>query len=150
MKTELLLEEEEKKQLRQGEQIPPINLEDIPTLVPPMIRKPTRNVTLEELVSALNKAFEFKEKKETKNIRMKRAIETLIEPKGDIEIKITEIYNKIVKEHQISFRTLVPAWRRVDIVETLMPLLHLSQRSKVICEQSEMFQDIIITLKESP
>lgn len=149
MKTELLLEEEEKKQLRQGEQILPINLEDIPTLVPPMIRKPTRNVTLEELVSALNKAFEFREKKETKNIRMKRAIETLIEPKGDIEIKITEIYDKIVKERQISFRTLVPAWKRMDIVETLMPLLHLSQRSKVICEQPEMFQDIIITLRET-
>ena len=149
MKTELLLEEEEKKQLRQGEQIPPINIEDIPLLTPPMIRKPTRTVTLEELIGALNKAFEFKEKKETKGIRMKHAIERLIEePKEDIEAKITEIYNRIVKEHQISFRALVPAWRRIDIVDTLLPLLHLSQRSKVTCDQPEMFQDIIITLRE--
>lgn len=149
MKTELLLEEEQKKQLRQNEQINPINLDEIPTLIPPMIRKPTRNVTLEELVSALNKAFEFKEKKETKNIRMKNAIERLIEPKEDIESKIEKIYKKIVKEKQISFRALVPAWTRVDIVETLMPILHLSVRAKVTCDQPEMFQDIIITLREA-
>ena len=89
------------------------------------------------------------EKKETKNVRMKYAIERLIgEPKEDIEAKITEIYNKIVKEHQISFRTLVPAWKRIDIVDTLMPLLHLSIRSKIRCDQQEMLQDITITLRE--
>jgi len=148
MKTELLLEQEEEKQLREDEQIPPLNIEDVPILVPPLIRRPTRTVTLNELISALNKAFEFQEKKETKVVRMRRAVETLIEPGEDIEARIQSVYNKIVKHNTIKFSELVPAWKRVDIVDTLLPLLYLSQRSKVMCEQQEMFQDITITLIE--
>jgi segregation and condensation protein A len=149
MKTELLLEEEEKKQLRQSENIQPINIEDVPMLIPPLIRMPTRKVTLEELIGALNKAFEFKEKKETKNIRMRHAIEKLIEPEVDIELRIKNVYEKIVKHNTIKFSDLVPSWHRTKIVETLLPVLYLSQRSKVVCDQPEMFDDIIITLVDS-
>lgn len=148
MKTELLLEEEEKKILREGEQIPPINIEDVPLLTPPLVRKPTRAVTLEELISALNKAFAFKVRKETKEIGLRRAVETLIEPEEDIEAKIQNIYSRVVKAHKIMFSQLVPAWKRWDIVETFLPLLYLSQRSKVTMEQEEMFKDITITLLE--
>ncbi|MBI3190201.1 segregation/condensation protein A [archaeon] len=149
MKTELLLEEEEKKQLRQSENIQPINIDDIPMLIPPMIRMPTRKVTLEELIGALNKAFEFKERKETKNIRMRHAVEKLIEPEVDIELRIKNVYEKIVKQNTIKFSDLVPAWQRTKIVETLLPVLYLSQRSKIVCDQQEMFEDIIITLVDS-
>jgi segregation and condensation protein A len=148
MKAELLLEEEEKKILREGEQLQPLDISNIPPLTPPMIRKPTRAVTLEELISALSKAFEFKEKKETKDIRMRRAVETLIEPEEDIELKIQNIYNKIFKVNKIMFSQLVPVWKRLDIVETFMPLLYLMQRSKITMEQPEMFQDINIIVLE--
>ncbi len=148
MKTELMLEEEEKKQLRAGEQIPPINIDDIPALVPPLIRMPTKKVTLEDLIGALNKAFAFKERKETKVVRMRGAIEKLIEPEENIEARIKSVYEKIVKHNTITFSQLVPSWKRMDIVDTFLPLLYLSQRSKITCEQQEMFQDIIIVLRE--
>src|SRR3989344_4098678 len=95
MKTELLLEEEEKKILRQGEQIAPIDIENIPMLTAPMVRQPTHAVTLVDLISALNKAFQFQEKKKTREIRLRRNVEAFIEPEEDIELKIQGVYNKV-------------------------------------------------------
>ncbi len=148
MKTELLLEEEEKKQLRESEQIQPLDISNVPTLIPPLIRMPTRKVTLEELIGALNKAFEFKEKKETKIIRMHHNVERLIEHEVDIEARIKNVYTEITKHTTVKFSELVPHWKRVDIVGTLLPLLYLCQRSKIICDQQEMFGDITIMLIE--
>ena len=148
MKTELLLEEEEKKQLREGEQIQPIDISNIPPLIPPLIRMPTRKVTLEELIGALNKAFEFKERKETKIIRMRRAVERLIEPEIDVEARIQGIYDQITKRVTMKFSDLVPVWKRKEIVAAFLPLLYLSMRSKIVCEQEEMFSDITIKLIE--
>jgi segregation and condensation protein A len=151
MKTELLLEEEEKKQLRQGENIAPINIDDVPVLTPPLLRTPTRKVTLDELISALNKAFVFQEKKEGKDLRMRRAIENLItEPKEDVEARIARIYNQVVKSHSIMFSKMLPQWKRIYIVEYLLPLLHLSIRGKITMDQKEMFQDIEIMLVDEP
>jgi segregation and condensation protein A len=146
MKAELLLEEEEKKIMHE-KIVEPLNI-DVPLLTPPAIRKPTRKVTLNELISALNKAFEFQEKKETKELRMRGAIENLIErPKEDIETKIKDIYAKIVQKKKLTFTELVPAWKRKEIIDTFMPLLYLDQRGMVVCEQEDMFKEIYITLR---
>lgn len=146
MKTELLLEEEEQK-VMQEKHVEPLNI-DVPLLTPPAIRKPTRKVTLMELVTALNKAFEFKEKKETKELRMRGAIENLIEkPKEDIETKIKNMYTKIVQTKKITFTELVPVWKRREIIDTFMPLLYLDQRGIIVCEQEDMFKEIYISLK---
>jgi segregation and condensation protein A len=146
MKTELLLEEEEKKAMQQ-KPVEPLNI-DVPLLIPPAIRQPKRKVTLNELISALNKAFEFKEKKETKELRMRGAIENLIEkPKEDIETKIKSIYTTIVQKKKLTFTELVPVWKRKEIIETFMPLLYLDQRGMVTCEQEDMFKEIYITIK---
>src|SRR3989344_7087145 len=95
MKAELLLDEEEEKEIKKMESAP-LNI-DVPMLLAPINRKTTRKVTLTELVTALNKAFEFQERKEGKKIRMRRAIERLIEPEEDIEIRIKEIYEEILR-----------------------------------------------------
>ncbi|MBI2233231.1 MAG: segregation/condensation protein A [Candidatus Aenigmarchaeota archaeon] len=147
MKCELLLEEEEKAR-RQEQKLPEINLENIPQLSPPVVRKPIRKVTLSELISALNKAMEFKEKKETKQVRLRRAVETLIEPEEDIELRISGIFSKISKAGEIKFSDLVPAWKRSEIVDTFMPLLYLCMRSKIYCDQPEMFSEIFIKVRE--
>ncbi|MBI2076188.1 MAG: segregation/condensation protein A [Candidatus Aenigmarchaeota archaeon] len=145
MKCELLLEEEEPKEEIKGESPPPINIEDIPSLSPPLERKPTRKVTLTELVSALNKAFEFKERKETKKLRMRRRVEGLIEPEEDIEIRIKNVFDQILRHGTfMKFSDIVPVWKRKEIVEIFLPLLHLSNRGKVVCEQEEFFKDITV------
>ncbi|GEM_PF-652760 len=146
MKTELLLEEEEKKAM-QVKVVEPLNI-DVPLLTAPAIRKPTRKVTLNELITALNKAFEFKEKKETKELRMRGAIENLIEkPKEDIEAKIKRIYTAIVQKKKMTFTELVPVWKRKEIIDTFMPLLYLDQRGMIVCEQEDMFKEIYISLR---
>ncbi|MEM7819643.1 MAG: segregation/condensation protein A [Candidatus Aenigmatarchaeota archaeon] len=147
MKCEILLEEEEQKRI-EAEKIPPINIENIPPLSPPILRKPTRKVTLNELINALSKVMEFKERKEEKRIRMRRAVETLIGEEEDIETRIENIFNKIVKHYSIKFSDLVPVWKRKEIVETFIPLLYLSQRGKIICEQEEFFKEIYIRIKD--
>lgn len=148
MKCELLLEEEEEKARMKEEKLPEINIEEIPQLSPPLVRKPLRKVTLDELIRALNKTMEFKEKKEKREIRLRRAVETLIEPEEDIELRIASVLDKIVKSGEIKFSQLVPDWNRKEIVDTFMPLLYLFMRSKVYCEQPEMFSEIYIRVKE--
>jgi len=146
MKMELLLEEEEKKAVQQKD-VEPLNI-DVPMLTAPAIRQPTRKVTLNELISALNKAFEFREKKEGKEMRMRGAIENLIEkPKEDIETRIKNIYTRIVQSKQMTFTELVPTWKRKEIIDTFLPLLYLDQRGMVTCVQDDMFKEIYITLR---
>ena len=145
MKAELMLDEEEEKEIRKVESTP-LNI-DVPLLLPPITRKPTRKVTLGELVGALNKAFEFQERKEGKKIRMRRAIEMLIEPEEDIEVRIKEIYEVIVRTKSIKFSQLVPSWTKTEIVSTFLPLLHLATREMVVCEQEDMFKEIFIRLR---
>ncbi len=148
MKCELMLEEEEQKTEIHGEAPPPLNIENIPLLSPPVTRKPTRKVTLTELVTALNKAFEFKERKENQRLRLRRAVERLIEQEEDIELKIKSIFDEILKHGTImKFSDIVPTWRRKEIVNTFLPLLYLCQRGKVACEQDEFFKDITIRIK---
>ena len=147
MKAELLLDEEEQKALSQKEIIP-LDIENVPMLLPPMTRKPTRKVTLSELVSALNKAFEFQERKEGKQLRMRRAVERLIEKEEDIEVRIDEIYRDIVKLHSTTLSELVHSWRREDIVKTFLPVLHLMMRDLITVDQEEMFKEIFIKVRE--
>ncbi len=147
MKCELLLEEEEIKAKEEVKRGPKINVENLPELSAPIERRPIRKVTLDELVRALNKTFEFTERKEGKKLRMRRAIENLIEPEEDIEARIKKILEKIIEKNGIKFSELVPVWRRLDIVKTLMPVLYLLQRGKVCCEQEELFKEITIKIK---
>ena len=145
MKCELLLEEEIKKDKIEGATGPLLDVE-VPILTPPVMRKPTRKVTLDELITALNKAFTFKEKKETKKLRIRRAAEQLIGPAEDIELKIKEIFNEILRGKR-KLSDIVPVWRRKEIVEIFMPLLYLTQRGKISCEQEEFFKEIYINLR---
>ena len=147
MKCEALFEEEEEIR-KEKEQLPPIDITNIPQLSAPIERRPTRKVTLDELITALNKAFEFKERKEGRHIRLRRAVETLIVPEEDIELKISRALSAITQSHETTFRKLVPEWKRHAIVDVFLPLLHLYMRGSVQCDQPEMFGDIFVKVKE--
>jgi len=145
MKCDMILEEEIIK--KEKAQTPSkIDIDKIPVLAPPLTRRPTRKVTLNELITALNKAFVFQEKKETKKLRMRRAIEKIIEPAEDIELKIKRIFNEILNG-KTTFSKLVPKWDRKKIVDVFLPLLYLDQRGKISCEQKEFFKEIYIKIK---
>ncbi|MBI2579411.1 MAG: segregation/condensation protein A [Candidatus Aenigmarchaeota archaeon] len=146
MKCELIFEKEEEKLLEKKD-VEPINV-DVPILPLPMERKPTKKVKLSDLISALNRAFEFREKKETKQFRMRRAVENLINEEEDIEERIEKICSDIAARGNLMFSQLVPQWERKEIVATFLPLLYLCQRGRIECEQDEMFADISIKFIE--
>ncbi|HLD83825.1 MAG TPA: segregation/condensation protein A [archaeon] len=150
MKCDAMLEQDIKKEEIVGEEIPPLDISNAPQLLPPMMRKSTRSVTLSELVNALNSAFEFRERKETKKLTLMSRVENLIEPEEDIEDRILRIMGRIVARGGVMvFRDIVPRWERKEIVEAFMPLLYLVARGRIYCEQEEMFADISIRVMQA-
>lgn len=148
MKCEALLQKEEERldKLAQAAAAQ-LNL-SAPLLTPPVDRHAARPVSLTDLISALNKAFEIKRKKEPLlAMRGPRIPIELPKRPVDIERKIKEIYENIRRKGVIKFSDLVPVWRRAEIISTLMPLLYLANRGKVMCEQKALFKDITIRLK---
>ncbi len=114
----------------------------------PAARK--RPITLNELIAALKKAVEVKERRE----KRKKKKEVEFKPKA-FEVKkvkigelIQNLYDKLTamfkKFEIIPFSKLVPSWNRKDIVWTFLPLIHLSAKHKVKLNQEEEFGEIYV------
>src|SRR3989338_9898226 len=147
MKAEQILDEEEQKK-EKTQTLPQINIENIPSLMAPIVRKTTRRVTLDELVLALNKTLEFKERKEGKTLRMRRAVERLIGDEEDIEVKIEKVFHTVREKKSTTFSELTAGMTVRQTVDIFLPLLYLSNRGKINCDQEEMFKEIFIKLRE--
>ncbi len=108
-------------------------------------RKPARRVTLEDLISNLQKALVKKEKP----IKFKPEPFELKLEEEDISEKIDELYAKILKSKlkKIAFSNLLSKKTRSEVIGTLLPLLHLANDGKIDIEQEEFFKEIFI-LKE--
>jgi segregation and condensation protein A len=132
-------------------------LSKVPPLEPPVERIPVRTVTLEELIFALKKAFEVKERREIRRRRKKEVFRDFVEAREE-DIDITERVNLLLNQiktileelekEEVEFSKLVGEWKREKIVKTLLPILHLSQEGKVSYEQPKLFEEIYIKLKE--
>ncbi len=139
--------EEKMKELRVLAQIPPLN--------PPVERIPMKNVTLEELITALRKAFEVKERRQIRRERRRVNVEKLIEHEEEditkrVDILLKQIRNILdeIEKEEIEFSKLVNTWKREEIVKTLLPILHLTQEGKITYEQPKLFEEIYVKLKE--
>ncbi|MBR9678933.1 MAG: segregation/condensation protein A [Nanoarchaeota archaeon] len=118
----------------------------------------TRKVTLQELMSALDAALVVKDRKEHRRQKLKelKKREEFKLKFKDINIgdKISSLFLKIkqslsqLKIKKILFSKLIPSKSREDIVWTFLPLLHLSNKSKVSLTQEEVFGDISVELLE--
>ncbi len=151
MKMELLLEKEEKKERKREEEAPKIDLDNIKILEPPVSRRPTKALTLHDLVSSLKKTMTFKEKKYQKKFIMKQKIKNILKtPEETIEMKMERIYKKIVDMggERIKFSDLVSPWKRKEIIDKFLPILHLMYSGKITCDQQELFGEIYISIKE--
>jgi chromatin segregation and condensation protein Rec8/ScpA/Scc1 (kleisin family) len=130
-------------------------LAKLPPLAPPIKRMPVGSVSIDELMHALKKAFDVKDRRKKRKERRRRVIANAmpLEPKEDITHRISRLYDEIQLiitelEEDIEFKQLVKDWNREKIVSTLMPILHLSQEGKVTVEQKELFKEIFIKLKK--
>ncbi len=156
MKSDILKQREEKVLIPESEKEQDEMLRilaAVPPLQPPIKRIPLRNVTVQELITALRKAFEIKERRVEKKERVRVAVERALPlPEENITERINKLLSQIndaLKDiDKIEFSRLVKNWKRKEIVETLLPLLHLSQEGKVALLQPEIFKEIFIERKK--
>lgn len=116
----------------------------------PMKRVPKRQVTLDELIGALKKALVVRERKTERRRRWRDRLRLELPAEEDITKRIENIMAEIeraLQKHQtdkVGFRDIVEEWKREQIVEHFVPLLHLEQNQKVRTEQEDYFKEIFI------
>ncbi len=157
LKSDYLSIFEEKETIEEIAQKPFVDLGIDPNLVQlglPMKRMPKRQVTLDELITALKKALVVRERKIERRMIWQAQLQAQI-VEEDITEKIENVMKEIdelmVKLHQdkLKFSQIVEEWNRDQITEHLIPLLHLDQNEKINCEQEDFFKEIYISKKSS-
>jgi segregation and condensation protein A len=157
MKSDVLVEKKEKVLIPESEKEPDDMLRilaEVPPLNPPIKRIPLRNVSLDELISALKKAYDVQDRRVERRKRIKRAVDFAIPiTEEDITERInkllTNINEALAEVDDIEFSRLVKRWGRKEIVETLVPLLHLSQDGKINLNQNELFKEIMVKMRKN-
>lgn len=120
-------------------------------LTPRIPMKKKRRVTLDELIGALNKALEVRDRrvKRRREKEESRAVPLKLD-RVDLSKKISEVYNTItnffskLKKREIKFTELLPSEERFDVIWTFMPLLHLCNRGKILLNQEKCFGEILV------
>lgn len=156
MKSDVLAEKREKVLIPESEKEPDDMLRilaEVPPLNPPIKRIPLRNVSLDELISALKKAYDVQDRRVERRRRVRKAVDFAMPiAEEDITERInkllTNINQALVEVDNIEFSRLVKRWGRMEIVETLIPLLHLSQDGKINLMQNELFKEIMVKMKK--
>ena len=125
--------------------------EEIPSLIPKTPQPRKRKVSIYDLVDALQKALEVKDRKVMRSIP-KAKIE-MPEKSRDISLVIKEVYLKIKKffskeNKRLTFTSLVPSDSKKEKIYTFVPLLHLTNQRKIDLLQFEHFGEIEILLNK--
>ena len=128
-----------------------------PSVIPVLELKtripPTRMVTLDELLVAMEKVFDDQKKREEKAHKV--TIPTVINiqmPEFNIEERMGEVYRRILNEKDseglATFSALLDERTPIGMIGTLLPLLHLVQDRRVTIFQEQTFGEIFIRVKE--
>jgi len=135
------LDLEEQQQYKPGER---------PILIPRTPQPRKRKVSIFDLVNALEKALEVKQRRVLNSIPPMDV--KIPERKRDITEVIREVYSRIKSffminsQKKLTFTQLVPSQKKEDKIFTFIPLLHLTNQRKVNLEQKEHFGEIEIML----
>ncbi|MCX6821028.1 MAG: segregation/condensation protein A [Candidatus Aenigmarchaeota archaeon] len=120
----------------------------------PIKRLPKRQVTLDELIVALKRALDVRERKVERVQRIRSRLRDELKDEEDTVQRIEKVMGEI-EEHmkaagkvgpdgKLNFRDIVEQWDRDQIVAHLIPVLHLEKSQKISTEQPELFKDIFI------
>lgn len=132
-----------------------IDEDELPILVPrtPMARH--KKVTLEELMTALNKAINTENRRIKREIKGRQAEKSALTvmPRNNfvpLTVRVKSIFS-IIKRHinsnnsHIKFSHL--AQSKEEKLASFVPILHLSNNGEIFLRQQVHFQDIHMTLK---
>lgn len=110
---------------------------------------PKRTITLQELVSAMETVIQDQKRRQEKPI-IEPEIIAIELPSYNLEEKMGELMEKIRQtadaEGLVTFTSLIAEKQPRTIVETLLPLLHLSQEARIMLIQEKIFQEIFIQM----
>ncbi len=131
-----------------------IDESELPLLYPKTPLPRLRQVTLQELMSALDKAISTEQrriKKEVSRVRQEKAAEIVLPKKRDsIKDRIRKIYSKILtafkkRQTKISYNELTGG-KKEEKLACFLPCLHLDNQQKLFLEQEKHFDEIYIWL----
>jgi len=146
----LLTQEEDLVEELELEEQQHYNLGEMPILIPRTPQPRKRKVSMFDLVNALEKALEVKQRRVLNSIPPMSV--KIPERKRDITEVIKEVYSRIKaffminSQKRLTFSQLVPSQKKEDKIFTFIPLLHLTNQRKVNLEQKEHFGEIEIML----
>lgn len=138
--------DELEQELARGEEL---GLKEEFELLPRLPQARKRKVSVYDLVKALDKALEVKQRRVLHSVPPPMV---LPERKFDVTAAITNLFQRILSlfgvRKKLSFNELLPGSSKQDKVYTFIPLLHLANQQKVELEQKEQFGDIDIRVME--
>lgn len=129
-----------------------LSLSDIPPLLVKTPQPRKRQLTLNDLMHALEKALEVDERRTIRRLQDDVVFReaTLPEKIYDITELIKDLYDKIRfhLSHQptLTFDELIPSEKKEDKIMTFIPLLHLDCQQKIDLQQDVPFGTIHIKL----
>ena len=134
--TDLFLGEEEEKE---DEEVPLLDLR--------VRRKPSRKITLDDLVNSLKKSMKSEVRQKQKRVRFQLNIDGV-----DITQQIEDLHKKIHsrKESCIPFSTLLKDKDRDSVINTFLPILHLANDHKIGLKQKDFFKEFYILKQATP
>lgn len=131
-----------------------LDANELPVLYPKTPLPRMRKVSLQELMSALNKAISTENRRIKKEIIGRQALREaeIVMPRTRVNIKdrIRKIYSRILtlfktKKSKISYSELVGN-DRGERIACFLPVLHLDSQQKVWLEQEKHFSEIYVWL----
>ena len=126
--------------------------QEYPPLVARTPQPRTRKVSVYDLVKALEKALEVKNRRKVLRQKPHPKVD-LPNNMFDLSLVMNDVYNLVLKHHEdperdgpITFSRIIPSGSREDKVYTFIPLLHLCNMRKVDLHQEQHFGDFEIEL----
>jgi len=138
----------EETYVAEGEEPEVIPVLELKTRIPPK-----RMVTLDELLLAMEKVFEEQKKREEKaqKIEIPSVINIQL-PEMNIEQRMAEVYGLVLErkdsEGLATFSSLLDERTPLEIIATLLPVLHLVQDRKLSIFQEQFLGEIFIRVRE--
>jgi len=106
-----------------------------------------RKVTIDELISALKKAFEVAERRKRRRtstgLNLEIAKINLMQRIEEMYRRIEDFFSKIGRDF-ITFSELVPSNEKIDIIWTFIPLLYLDNEGRINLRQDIPFGEIYV------
>lgn len=148
-------QEEEENDLGLVDEVLPNSVQDMEPykLIPRTPQPRKRKVSIYDLVDALEKALEVKERRVMKRMP---GLELEIPQKPvDVSILMSHLYDRInhlfaaKKKNKVYFDDLVPSSSKEDKIVTFIPLLHLTNQRRVDLDQEIHFGPIEVMLNKN-